>query len=450
MIVVRGATIVTMDANRRILHDADIVIDGRHIVSVGERVGHVTDDVVDARGMVAIPGLIDTHAHADQALLRGLGDDLHWIPFICDLVHPFLSARTAADVTVAYRLALLEMLRSGTTCFVSPNVSPHDDLAALAATVAEVGIRGIFARYVTPDGETEGMTGRGDGSLAAASEAVATWSNAADGLLELWLGPHTPRMPGETAAPDFYSELRSQARRLGTRLIYHFCSESEDAAFYEAEFGVLPIEWAARHDLLGDDVVLINCCQATAAEVEILAKTGTHVVHSPIANMKMATGVAPLETLLSRGVNVSLGTDGAANNNSSDMLGEMKAACLLANISANRAGALSAQHALELATINAARAIGRAPELGSLEPGKLADLVLLDLSKPNTTPTLDPVSNIVFAANTSNVDTVVVNGRILMRGGAVPHLDEGAIVADAQRAAERLVHHANLLTKEAG
>jgi 5-methylthioadenosine/S-adenosylhomocysteine deaminase len=161
----------------------------------------------------------------------------------------------------------------------------------------------------------------------------------------------------------------------------------------------------------------------------------------------MATGIAPLAELLGAGVNVSLGTDGAANNNSSDMLGEMKAACLLANASGGHAGSLTALQALELATLNGARAIGREHELGSLEPGKLADLVLVDLAMPNTTPVLDPVSNVVFAAHPGNVDSVIIDGRVLMRGRTIQQLDERAILVEAQRAAERLARSQDLLAK---
>jgi cytosine/adenosine deaminase-related metal-dependent hydrolase len=448
VIVVRGATAITMDSERRIVPNADIVIDGRHITAVAEGAGSGSaGEVIDARGMVAIPGLIDTHAHADQSLLRGLGDDLHWIPFLCDRVHPFLASRTPDDVVTAYRLSMLEMLRAGTTCFVSPNVSAGDDLERIGAAVAETGLRAVLARYVTPAGDTEGGDNAADGSLAAAVDAARTWSRSGGALAEVWFGPHTPRMQGETAAPTFYQEVRSAARELGTRLVYHFCSEREDAEFYRSEFGVPPIEWALEHDLLGEDVLLINCCQATAGEIDLLASTSTHVAHSPVANMKMATGIAPLAELLGAGVNVSLGTDGAANNNSSDMLGEMKAACLLANASGGHAGSLTALQALELATLNGARAIGREHELGSLEPGKLADLVLVDLAMPNTTPVLDPVSNVVFAAHPGNVDSVIIDGRVLMRGRTIQQLDERAILVEAQRTAERLARSQDLLAK---
>ena len=190
--------------------------------------------------------------------------------------------------------------------------------------------------------------------------------------------------------------------------------------------------------MLGPEVLLINCCWMTDVEVAILAATGTHVAYSPSATTKMATGVTPVVDFLAAGVNVSLGTDGGANNNSHDMIREMKAACLLQNSVQRRAGALSAEAALELATIGGARAIGREDQLGSIEVGKRADIVLVDLAQPHSMPVADPVSSLVYAAHGGNVDTVLIDGRVVMRGHVLPGVDEAAVMTDANAAAERV------------
>lgn len=442
MILVDGATVVTVDDARSVIHDGAILIEDTRIVAVDDAAAlagaRARADVLDGRGKVAVPGFIDTHAHADQSLLRGLGDDLHWIPFLADVINPYIAQRTPRDVVAAYRLSILEMLHSGTTCFVSPNVSPVDDLEQLTAAVAELGIRAVLARYVTPTGEAEGGSTEAGGGLEPTVEAVARWDGAAGGRVSLWFGLHTPRQHGDVYAPSFYPAVAAKARELETRVVYHFSSEPEDARYYEETFAMPALEWARDNDVLGENVLLINACQVTPPEIELIAATGTHVAHSPVANMKMATGVAPLLELAAAGVNVSLGTDGGANNNSHDMLAEMKAACLLQNVTRGRAGALSAERVLAMATIDGARAIGRDHELGSIEAGKLADIVLLDLQRPNTTPTYDPVSSLVYGANPSNIDTVIIGGRIVLRDGAVEHADERAIVAEARAAAERL------------
>lgn len=442
MILIEGVTAITVDGARRVVPDTSILIEGERIAAIdrAEALAGARDraEVVDGRGKIAVPGFVDTHAHADQSLLRGLGDDLHWIPFLGDVINPYIAMRTPGDVAAAYRLSMVDMLRAGTTCFVSPNVSPRDDLEQLADAIAELGIRAVLARYVTPSGEAEDGSPEADAELEPTAAAIERWEGAAGGLVSLWLGLHTPRQPGDPYVPDFYPAVAAKARQLGTRIVYHFSSEPEDAKYYQQTFGVPALEWARANDALGENVLLINACQVTPAEIELLAETGTHVAHSPVANMKMATGIAPVVELAAAGVNVSLGTDGGANNNSHDMLAEMKTACLLQNVSHGRAGALNAAQALELATIGGARALGRAHELGSLEAGKLADVVLLDAARPNTTPVLDPVSTVVYAASPANVDTVIVGGRVVLRAGTFVNVDERAIVAEAQAVAESI------------
>jgi cytosine/adenosine deaminase-related metal-dependent hydrolase len=253
----------------------------------------------------------------------------------------------------------------------------------------------------------------------------------------MWFGLMVPRQAGDGYFPDFYRAVAHAARELTTGITYHFCSEIEDAMYYEETFGLRPAQWARDHDVLGPNVLLINGCWFSDVEVQIVAETGTHVAYSPSATMKMATGVTPLPALRSAGVNVGLGTDGGANNNTHDMIREMKAACLLQNSVGRRAAVLAAEDALELATLGGARAIGREDALGSLEPGKRADVVLVDLDQPHSTG-FDPVSDLVYAAHGGNVDTVLVDGRIVMRDRTLPGVDERAIVAEARRAGERV------------
>src|SRR5581483_959259 len=192
-------------------------------------------------------------------------------------------------------------------------------------------------------------------------------------------------------------------------------AEHDDLQFFAESFQMRPIEFARAYGLVGQNVLLIGGCWLSDQEIQILADTETNIAHSPSANMKMASGVAPVTKLRRAGVNVTLGTDAGANNNAHDMIREMKAACLLQAISTMAPSALPAEDALEMATIDAARAIGRADDLGSLEEGKIADMILIDLKQPHTTPIHDPISNLVYAAHGGNVDTVIVGGRVLLR-----------------------------------
>lgn len=437
MLIISNVTAVTMDAERRILPGAAIAIDGERIAAIdtdaqmGERFAGA--DFLDGHGMVAIPGLIDTHAHADQSLLRGLGDRMHWHPFLDRVIRPYLAARDPADAVLANSLSMVEMVKSGTTCFVSPNADPRDDYDALTSVVADIGIRAVFCRFIMAR-EKDFSAEAAKAVVREASATMQQWHGGAGGRVGMWFGLDVPRRPGDLVYPDFYREVAEESRRLGVGICYHFCSEIEDSTWIENTFGVRPAEWSRDHHALGPNVLLINGCWVTPLEVRILADTGTHLAHSPVANMKMATGILPLPDVLAAGVNVALGTDGALNNNTHDMFGEMKAACLLQNATRRYASSMTAPTALEMATISGARAIGRERDLGSLEAGKLADIVLVDLKRAHSSPVHDVISNLVFSVNPGNVDTVLIGGRVVVREGRVRGVDEATIV---ERANER-------------
>ncbi len=450
MQLIKNATVVTMDARRRILIDAAIVIEGQSITAVGKLPAlgvaeAACDEVFDAAGMVALPGLIDTHCHADQSLLRGLGDQQHWIPFLDDIIDPWLTRRDPADGVLANRLAMVEMLRAGTTCFVSPNVDPRDDYAALAAAVGEVGIRAVLGRFCIAGGES----GReAEERVAEACEVMAPWQGSAAGLVHMWFGLDVPRRPGDRDYPHFYKAVADAARNLGTGVVYHFCSEFEDAIYIQNRYGQRPAEWSRDNHALGPNVLLINGCQMTPLEMRLLADTGTHLAHSPVANMKMATGILPLPDVRAAGVNVALGTDGALNNNGYDLFAEMKTACLLQNATRRSASALTAHEALEMATVAGAQAIGR-PDLGSLEPGKRADIVLVDLGTPALLPVHDLISNLVFCGSGANVHTVFVDGRKVLAARRVTGLDEAVLAHTVQARADALREQLQLKTRQA-
>jgi len=439
MQLIDNLTVVTMDNERRILADAAIAISQDRIAAVDSadrlRKQFSDSERIDGEGMVAIPGLIDTHAHADQSLLRGLGDQLHWIPFIDDIIVPYLAERDPADGVLANALSIMEMIRSGTTCFVSPNVDPRDDYESLTDTIGKLGIRAILGRFTMPQAGPDSARAASD-VVNAAAKIMHRWNATQGGLITMWYGLDVPRRPGDTDHPHFYKAVADEARASGNGIVYHFCSEIEDSDYIANHYGVRPAEWSRDNHALGSNVLLINGCWVTPLEIQILAETGTHLAHSPVANMKMATGILPVNDVLNGGVNVSLGTDGALNNNTFDMFAEMKAACLLQNATQRNAAALTAQTALEMATIHGARAIGREDDLGSIAAGKLADIVLLNIQRPNTYPIHDVVSNLVFATNSANVHTVFIGGKRVLEDGRVTGMDQSALLARAQERAQ--------------
>ena len=427
MTLLRNVTAVTLNERREIVDDAAIKIVGSTILSIGKASEYPSsEDDLDCNGLIAIPGLIDTHSHADQSLLRGLGDQMHWLPFLEKIVDPYLTRRSQSLSILANQLSMVEMLKGGTTSFVSPNTDPSDNIDALIDAATSIGIRATFCRFTTADD-----------NWPKTRSLIKGWQSNKGSLANIWLGVDIPRVSGDISHPEFYQRVKRESEHLDIGLVYHFCSEYEDAAFMVNEFNQTPGEWSLSNSLLGPNVILINGCQVTAREIEILAETGTHLSHSPVANMKMATGVLPAADLLHAGINLGLGTDGALNNNSYDMFLEMKCACLLQNSLKRTPRALLPEQALEMATINGAKALGR-DDLGSLEPGKKADVVLLDFNAPRTQPIHDLVSNIVFSASASQVRHVFVDGRHVVDDFNIQGISERQLITAAQAETEEI------------
>ena len=423
---IRNITVVTMDETRRIISDAVVAFDQGIIIAVGKEAEvELPADcpLIDGKGKIVLPGLIDTHAHADQSLLRGLGDSMHWMPFLDDVIDPWLFNREPTDGVLANQLSMIEMLKNGTTCFVSPNVDPGDDFALLTGSIGELGIRAVLGRFAMASEDFNQMI-----------SVMNEWHDAEQGLVDMWFGLDVPRRPGDQDYPDFYKAVKQESANLGVGIVYHFCSETEDAAYIASHYGQRPAEWSRDNHALGENVLLINGCQVTPLEIEIIKDSGSHLTHSPVANMKMATGVLPVPDVLAAGVNLGIGTDGALNNNGYDMFAEMKTACLLQNSVRRSATALGPESVLEMATINGAKAIGR-DDLGSLVPGKKADFVLIDVNK---IPLHNLTSNLVFAINGNHVCDVYVEGRVVVSNGKVTGVDEESIYSAARDRAEKI------------
>ncbi len=422
----QNITAITMDAKRRILSDAILLFDEGKLIEVDKAQAVELPpncEVIDGKGRVVLPGLIDTHAHADQSLLRGLGDGLHWMPFLDEVIDPWLIQREPSDAILANQLSMIEMLKNGTTCFVSPNVDPRDDFAALTKSVGDIGIRAVLGRFA--------MASENFSDMIA---IMNKWHGSQSGLVAMWFGLDVPRRPGDKEFPDFYRSVKQESEKLGVGIVYHFCSETEDAAYIARRFGKRPAEWSRDNHALGENVLLINGCQVTPLEIDIIRDTGSSLTHSPVANMKMATGVLPVPDLLAGGVNLAIGTDGALNNNGYDMFAEMKTACLLQNSYRRSPKALDPETALEMATVNGATAIGR-NDLGALAPGNRADFILVDLNK---LPLHNLISNLVFSINGNHVRDVYIEGRQVVSEGRVVGIDEESVYFKARERAAKV------------
>jgi len=457
MIFIKDVNAVTLDPKNEIIKNAGIVIDHDRIIDIGkasELTPQYKDvEVIKGRGMLALPGFIDAHSHSDQAILRSFADDMGWKPYLEDFIWPLIGHREQEDALISLKLCMLEMLKSGTTTFVDCMISSRYDFDKLAQAVVDMGMRAVLAKYLMPDSifsqkEKAINTGEVESEEQSRSDfeqAIKTWNGTAGGRLQVWLGPFVPRGdPAPDIKPDFFHKVSGLAASHNTGITIHFASEREDIQFFQQEYGMQPVEFAQQYGLLGSNVMLINGCQLTEEEIPVLAETDTKIVHSPSANMKMASGIAKIPQMRAAGVTVALGCDAGANNNCLDMIREMKAASLLHNISMMDPKALIAEDVLEMATIDGARAIGQEDEIGSLEVGKQADIILVDLHHPHTMPVHDPVANLVYAAHGGNVDTVIVAGRVLMKNRKVLVVDEEAILAEAEERGHALLKRAGI------
>jgi 5-methylthioadenosine/S-adenosylhomocysteine deaminase len=416
--------IVPVEPAGTVLEDhAVCVSDGqiRALVPAGEATASWPDCArIERPSHVLIPGLINTHTHAAMTLLRGYADDLPLEVWLSEHIWPaeqrWVSAEFVRDGT---DLAVTEMLRGGTTCFQDMYFFP-DEVAAIAA---ERGIRAVASMIVL--------------------EAPTVWAASVDEylskglevhdryrehpLIDTAFGPHAPYTVGDPA----FERIVTLANQLDVGIHMHVHETATEVAESVTASGKRPL---ARLDELGVVGPLLNAVHMTElddAEIALLAERGVNVLHCPESNMKLASGTCPVAKLTAAGINVALGTDGAASNNDLDMFGEMRTAALLAKLHSADAGALPAATALEMATINGARALGLADKTGSLVPGKAADMVCVDLSAPACQPVHNPVSQLVYSAGRDQVSDVWVAGKQLYGNHDFTGLDQAEVIARA-------------------
>lgn len=446
-----NATIVTMNPTRDIITNGAIAIKDNRIVAVGKTdtllQQHHENEVIDVKGKLIIPGLIDTHVHLAQALIRGCADDMALIQWLCDRVWVLQGNFTHDDGYVSARLCIAEMLKSGTTTFLESMLAHRYGFDGIARAVDESGIRACLAGIVMDIGtyatQTSsmhpGMVESRETSLFGVLEMHSKWQGAANDRIHVWFGPRTPG--GVTS--ELYREMSDYARQRDMGITMHLAEVEADKIYLNEKFGLSPVYYAESVGLLGPKTVLVHMVWLTQADIDKLAQTHTSVSHNPSSNSKLASGVCKVPQMLASGVNVALGCDGGPSNNDYDLVREMKLAAILHKAVTNDPLIVPAETVLEMATINGARSLGLEKEIGSLEVGKKADLVVIDLNRLHTTPSPNPISSLVYAATGGEVDTVVVDGQILVEQRQLLTLDEDEVMHVARE-------HADALYKRAG
>ncbi len=403
---------------------------------------------INAKGMLVLPGLIDTHVHLAQALIRGCADDTSLIDWLQKCVWPLQGNFKAEDGKVSAELCMLEMMKSGTTTFLESLLHSRYGLDGIAESLRTAGIRGIVSKTVMglPGYGTEksimhpGMVEDAETCLREVEIYHKRWHNAANGRIKVWYGARS--LGGCT--PEIYMQIAEGAKRLRTGVTMHLSEVQEDIRYTLREFGKLPAEFMDDIGLVGANVVFAHGVWLTQKEWQILSQKGATVAHCPSSNMKLASGIASVPEMMKTGVNVSLGCDGAPSNNSYDMIREMKTASLLQKARLLDPLVMKAETVLEMATINGAKALGLETEIGSIEVGKKADLILVSFRKPHLVPSFNPVSNLVYSAEGSDVETALIDGKVVMENRVVKTLDEQRILEEAASRGADLLERAGV------
>jgi 5-methylthioadenosine/S-adenosylhomocysteine deaminase len=436
-LVIKDATIITLDGENRIVKGSVVVELGR-IAEILPSSSSITesdfDEVIDGRGRVLLPGFVQTHIHLCQTLFRGAADDLALIDWLRQRVWPMEAAHTPESLYASARLGIAELIRGGTTCALTMETVNHTD--AVFQAVEESGFRATVGKCMMDDGDDvpEALSEKTEDSIRESLELLARWNGRAEGRIRYCFAPRF----AVSCTRELLERVAVLARERGVMVHTHASENRDEIAMVERATGKRNIEYLRDVGLTAPHVVLAHCIWLDENEMEILRETGTHVAHCPSSNLKLASGFARVAEMLDRGISVSLGADGAPCNNRLDMLTEMRTAALLQK-AMHGPQVLPALTALRMATINGARAMGLGDQIGSIEIGKRADLQLVNLDRLHTTPHPDPVSALIYAAEAGDVETVIIDGQIVMREGQLLTLNEREVIAQAHHQAQQIV-----------
>ena len=440
-ILIKGGTLVTMNADRQIIR-ADLLIENDRIKKIRPAIDFSADTIIDARDRVIIPGLIQPHIHLTQTLFRGLADDLELLDWLKKRVWPLEAAHTFESNRISARLGISELILGGTTAVLDMGTVQHT--RAICEEVRDTGFRAVVGKCMMDHGQgvpRELMESLQD-SIEESSRLMNEWHESAGGRIRYAFAPRF----AVSCSDALLLRVKEIARANHTMVHTHASENQGEIALVEKERGMRNIQYFEKIGLTGETLALAHCIWLSKEEMNILADTGTRIVHCPSSNMKLASGIAKIPELLDMGAQVSLAADGAPCNNNMSMFTEMRHAALIQKVRLLSPTAMPADTIFEMATLGGARALGLAHELGSLEVGKKADLALVDLNQPHTSPGMDrdPVSQLVYSASACDVNTTIVNGRILMKDRQLTTIDIKDTIAQANHLCQAVMARAGI------
>ncbi len=419
----------TFNEENQIIDFGEIIIEGDIISYVGEAREKDGENykedfsrIIDARGKVCLPGFINSHTHAPMTLFRGFADDLPLMTWLEDKIWPAEEKLRGKDVYWGTLLSCLEMIKSGTTTFNDMYFFLDD----MAEAVGESGMRAVLSRGLIGLDEKKAALG-----LEETEKLIGSWHNTFDGRIKIMLGPHAPY----TCPPEFLRRIMEKAEQHKLPMHIHLAETRFEVEQSKDLYGMTPVEHMEKLGLFNFPVTAAHCVHLSPGDIEILSRNKVAVVHNPGSNLKLGSGIAPVIQLLEAGVTVSLGTDSAASNNNLDMLEEVRLAALIHKGVSGDPTVLPAYKALEMANREGAKSIYCEDEIGMLKNGYKADLILMNLEKPHLCPLHDLTAHIVYAAQSSDIDTVIINGKVIMENREIKKLDQEKIMYHAQKSA---------------
>ena len=428
-ILIKNGMLLTMEPQTDCIPDGMLAIEGERIAAVGaaaDMKGWESAHTIDARGGIIMPGLVNTHTHAAMTCFRGIADDLPLMTWLNDHIFP---AEAELDAEKVYRgtlLACAEMILSGTTTFCDMYLFEN----SVAEAAIEAGMRAVVGEvlydFPSPNyGDIE--------QGFAYTEALAKRYQSHP-LVRAAVEPHSPYL----CSPELLERAAELSRRKAIPMVIHLSETSSEVQTIRKRFNRTPVGHLADIGVLGPNVLACHCVELTREDIALLADNDVKVAHNPESNMKLASGIAPIPALLSAGICVGLGTDGCASNNDLDLFSEMDTAAKLHKAHSQDPTVMDARTVLSMATIRAARALGLDDITGSLKVGKRADVIVIDTRKPHLMPLYRPVSHLVYAAAGSDVDTTIINGRVVMENRRLLSLDVEAVMDAVNRIAADL------------
>lgn len=430
-ILIRNGSVLTMDPQETLIEKGAVAVSEDRIVEVGREdalaASYQAEKTIDARGGIIMPGLVNTHTHAAMTCFRGLADDLPLMTWLNDYIFPAEAKLTFDIVYKGTLLACSEMILSGTTTFCDMYLFEE----AVARAVKEAGMRAVVGEVIYDFPSPN--YGPVEEGLKYTEALIEKWRD--DPLITIAVEPHSVYL----CSPELLKKARAIADRNSVPMVIHLAETEREAADIKGKYGRTPVAHLADIGFLCPSLIADHCVALTAEDMVLLKDFDVKVAHNPESNMKLASGIAPVPELLKHGITVGIGTDGCASNNNLDLFQEMDTAAKLHKVHTLDPTVMDARTVVRMATIDGARVLGMGDITGSLEAGKKADIIVIDIRRPHLTPMYNIYSHLVYAVTGSDVVTTIVNGRVLMEGRILITLDVDEVMAAVNLIAQSII-----------